>query len=230
MSAFRIVDAVVLAYFVVGGLMLLALQAAATRAVANRDRVRVPLVGLEPQGSSLSPRVSALIPAHNEGPVVVESVRAMLTQEYPALEVIVINDGSTDDTFDQLHRAFNLQPSRSAVLAGPAVAAITDLYTTDRFPNLIVVNRLQGGKAAALNTGVAVATGELVCAIDADTIVDPGAISLLVQPFLDDEEVVAAGGARLPAPVRHVLRPDPDEAPRHVAQPRQLLPQLHSRR
>jgi cellulose synthase/poly-beta-1,6-N-acetylglucosamine synthase-like glycosyltransferase len=68
------------------------------------------------------------------------------------------------------------------------------LYRSRSHPNLLVVDKENGGKADALNVGLQMATGELVCAIDADTLIEPDALLRMVRPFLMDSDVLAAGG------------------------------------
>jgi cellulose synthase/poly-beta-1,6-N-acetylglucosamine synthase-like glycosyltransferase len=146
-------------------------------------------------GSDVAPVISILAPAHNEAATVIESVRSLLTLRYPSLEVVLVNDGSSGDTLAVLERAFDLvaihaAPIRRRIETQP----IRGLYRSRRTPALVVVDKENGGKADALNAGLVVATGELACAIDADTIVEPDALQRMIRPFLLDDNVVAAGG------------------------------------
>jgi len=146
-------------------------------------------------GSDVAPVISILAPAHNEAATVTESVRSLLTLRYPSLEVVLVNDGSSDETLDVLKRDFDLvavhaAPIRRRIQTQP----IRALYRSRRTPALVVVDKENGGKADALNAGLVVASGELACAIDADTIVEPDALQRMIRPFLLDDNVVAAGG------------------------------------
>jgi cellulose synthase/poly-beta-1,6-N-acetylglucosamine synthase-like glycosyltransferase len=146
-------------------------------------------------GSDVAPVISILAPAHNEQATVTESVRSLLTLRYPSLEVVLVNDGSSDATLDTLRRDFDLvavhaAPIRRRLKTQP----IRGLYRSRRTPALVVVDKDNGGKADALNAGLVVATGELACAIDADTIVEPDALQRMIRPFLLDDGVVGAGG------------------------------------
>jgi cellulose synthase/poly-beta-1,6-N-acetylglucosamine synthase-like glycosyltransferase len=146
-------------------------------------------------GSDVAPVISILAPAHNEEATVTESIRSLLTLRYPSLEVVLVNDGSSDATLDVLKRDFDLvavhaAPIRRRIQTQP----IRGLYRSRRTPALVVVDKENGGKADALNAGLVVATGELACAIDADTIVEPDALQRMIRPFLLDDNVVAAGG------------------------------------
>jgi len=144
-------------------------------------------------GSPVAPRISMLAPAHNEGPTVAESVRSLLTLRYPNLEVVLVNDGSTDDTMAVLQRV-GLVPVhrmyRRVVEHKPVVA----LYSSPDNPGLVVVDKENGGKADALNAGMNIASGDLACAIDADTLIEADALLRMVVPFLTGDDVVATGG------------------------------------
>jgi cellulose synthase/poly-beta-1,6-N-acetylglucosamine synthase-like glycosyltransferase len=144
--------------------------------------------------SDLSPRISVLVPAYNEGVSIVESVTGLLALQYPNLEVVVINDGSSDDSLDQLIAAFRLSPVHSIYQQVIDTQPVRELYRSAIDPRLVVADKHNGGKADSLNVGINLASGELVCAIDADTMVDPTALQVLVAPFLETDETVAVGG------------------------------------
>jgi cellulose synthase/poly-beta-1,6-N-acetylglucosamine synthase-like glycosyltransferase len=186
---------VVLGYFLIVNLFLIALLALAA---VDLRRQRLD-VWQESRwrllGSDVAPVISILAPAHNEEATVAESVRSLLTLRYPSLEVVLVNDGSSDDTLAVLQQAFDLAPVHAAPIRKRIeTQPIRGLYRSRRTPALVVVDKDNGGKADALNAGLVVATGDLACAIDADTIVEPDALQRMIRPFLLDDEVVAAGG------------------------------------
>ena len=115
--------------------------------------------------------VSVLIPCFNEEKVIVGSIARILDSGWKRLEVIVLDDGSTDDTAAEVEKAYAGEPR----------------VTLLRFPN--------GGKAAALNKGLAVAKGDAVVALDADTLFPPDTIGRLVRWFADPEVGAVAGNA-----------------------------------
>lgn len=145
-------------------------------------------------GSPVAPSLSVLAPAYNEGATVTESVRALLTLQYPNLEVVIVNDGSRDETLEVLRREFDLTPVHPVFQRRLQTRPVTGVYRSRSHPGLMVVDKENGGKADALNVGLNVASGELVCAIDADTIIEPDALLRMVRPFLTSDDVVAAGG------------------------------------
>ncbi|MBA2348213.1 MAG: glycosyltransferase family 2 protein [Solirubrobacterales bacterium] len=145
-------------------------------------------------GSRVAPRLSMLAPAFNEEATVLESVRSLLTLSYPSLEIIVINDGSGDATLDVLRREFDLAPIHPIYRRQVEHAHVRGLYRSRQKPGLLVVDKVNGGKADALNAGLDIASGELVCAMDADTLIEPDGLLRMVRPFLTREDIVAVGG------------------------------------
>ena len=144
--------------------------------------------------SELAPRVSILAPAYNEETTVTQSVRALLTLSYPNLEVVLVNDGSTDGTLKTLTEAFSLQPIHNIFRRQIETQPTHGLFRSREFPNLVVVDKANGGKADALNAGLNLCSGELVCSIDADTLIEPDALLRMVRPFLRSDDVAAGGG------------------------------------
>jgi cellulose synthase/poly-beta-1,6-N-acetylglucosamine synthase-like glycosyltransferase len=145
--------------------------------------------------SPLTPPVSVLAPAFNEEANVVENVRSLLMLDYPLFEVILVNDGSRDRTLGRLVDAFDLR--RSARNFEPALRCkpIRGVYESATYPNLVVIDKVNGGKADALNAGLNLSLYPLFCAIDADSILEPDALLRLVRPFVDAPGVtIAAGG------------------------------------
>lgn len=145
-------------------------------------------------GSRVAPTVSMLVPAFNEGATVAESVRALLTLQYPNLEVVLVNDGSSDDTLAVLQREFELVPVHPIYRRRIEHQEVRGLYRSTVKPNLVVVDKVNGRKADSLNAALNVASGELVCSIDADTLIEPDALLRMTRPFLHGDDVVAAGG------------------------------------
>jgi cellulose synthase/poly-beta-1,6-N-acetylglucosamine synthase-like glycosyltransferase len=140
--------------------------------------------------------ISLLAPAYNEQETIVESVRSMLALNYPYFEVVVINDGSNDDTLKSLTEAFNLAPIKRAYREQLPHAPIKAVLGSPRFPKLVVVDKANGGKADALNAGIDVASSPLVCAMDADSLLESDSLLRAVQPFIENyDKVVACGGS-----------------------------------
>lgn len=142
-----------------------------------------------------APPISLIAPAYNESLNVVESTRSLLSIRYPHFEVIVVNDGSKDDTLQKLIANFDLRPSLRAYDNLTPHQPIRGVYQSKVYNNLIVVDKENGGKADALNVGINVSRSPLFCAVDADSMLEADALLHAVQPFLSSPtEVVAVGG------------------------------------
>lgn len=146
--------------------------------------------------SDITQPISILVPAYNEGVTIINGVHSTLALQYPIYEVIVINDGSTDDTLEKLIAEFQLEPSpRSYELLAPC-QTIRQIYNSPIYRNLIVVDKVNGGgKADALNAGLNITRYPTFCTVDADSLLEPSALLKAVQPFIDDpEHTIAVGG------------------------------------
>jgi len=145
--------------------------------------------------SHLTLPISVITPAYNEEASVAEAVRSLLMLRYPEFEVVVVNDGSTDDTLKVLIERFALREVPRTFEAVVPCRAIRAVYESDRHSNLVVIDKDNGGsKADAVNAGINLALYPLFCAIDADSILEDDALLRAVRPFLDEPGVVAVGG------------------------------------
>ncbi|MBW8826019.1 MAG: glycosyltransferase family 2 protein [Acidobacteria bacterium] len=193
-DAIRIFDLFMIGYFAVLAVIYTALAFVGWRSVedyvARRPMRDYNWVGRSP----LSLPVSILAPAYNEGPVIVPAMRALMASQFVNFEVIVINDGSKDDTLHQLKDGFGLVPASRVPRANLVTKAVRDLWMSPTEPRIVVIDKENGGKADALNVGLRYARNPLVCAIDADTILDPGALSRLVWEFQSSPDTIATGG------------------------------------
>ncbi len=186
---------IVLSYFFLGNgiytiLMLLSLRATWVHirkmAYHGLDALRVSL---------LTPPVTIIIPAWNEQDVIVNSVRSALRSDYPEFQVMVVDDGSTDDTVDRLVKAFELAPLEGAYQAGIPTAPVRTFYRNPRVPNLVVVSKVRGGKPDALNVGINLCRSPYFCNLDADCLLEHDALLRLMEPIVNsDEETVVSGG------------------------------------
>ncbi len=167
----------------------------ATRALARHVPIRRS-AAMWRLYSDVAPPIALLVPAYNEEATIVDSVRSLLSLQYPAFEVIVVNDGSKDRTLETLVAAFGLGPILRSYDPAVAHAPVRGLYGSPSYPNLIVVDKENGGgKADALNAGINLSRAPLFCAIDADSILEPDALFRAVQPFIDDPaHTVVVGG------------------------------------
>ena len=145
------------------------------------------------------PTISIIAPAYNEEASIVENIRSLMSLEYPKLEVIVVNDGSTDHSLAKVIKYYNLVKVDYAFSQAIETKNVRNIYksTNAAYANLIFVDKENGGKADALNTGINISRSELFLAIDVDCIIEHDAILRMVKPFLEEDNnkrVIAAGG------------------------------------
>ncbi len=140
--------------------------------------------------------ISVIAPAYNEENAIISSVKSLLSLEYPLYEVVVVNDGSTDSTLEKLTECFHLLKTSRVFRKVVDSKPVRGIYTSREYPNLIVVDKINGGsKADALNAGLNISKYPLFCAVDCDSLLEKDALLKVVRPFLEDpERTVAAGG------------------------------------
>jgi cellulose synthase/poly-beta-1,6-N-acetylglucosamine synthase-like glycosyltransferase len=122
-----------------------------------------------------SHRVTIIVPCYNEQEGIIASIKSLINQTYPNLEILVVDDGSKDRTYE-LAKNFEFD---------------------DGVKCLRVLSKPNGGKSRALNYGIQRATGDLICDVDADSKLDPFAIELLVQHFRDESIAAVAGSVKV---------------------------------
>jgi cellulose synthase/poly-beta-1,6-N-acetylglucosamine synthase-like glycosyltransferase len=145
-------------------------------------------------GSGALPGLSILVPAYNEELTIVESTRSFLTLEYARHEVIVVNDGSRDDTLARLKEAYELFEVPAAFAVSVKTHKIRGYYRSRLYSKLLVIDKENGGKADALNAALNAANNPYVLAVDADTLIEPDALLRLARPFLLGTQIAAVGG------------------------------------
>ena len=193
-TALEVVGWVTLSYFGALNLIYIGFMALAGQSLAHHLRGRSYAATDEMFASPLTPPVSVLLPAFNESAGIVASVRSLLALRYPSFEIVVINDGSTDDTFARLVAAFDLVPVRKASRGGLSTRPVRGAYVSRQHPDLWVIDKENGGKSDALNCGVNVARHPYVCAVDADTVLEEDSLLRVAKPIVDDPRLVVATG------------------------------------
>jgi len=181
-------------FFMVNGLYLLLFLFSCAIIINYRlvSRFRGPSEILK---ARVTPPISILVPAYNEEKNIVSSVRALLELNYPQYEVIVINDGSKDNTLDVLEKAFSLRRTAHVYHRELPTATVKGVYRSKVYPNIWVLDKENGGKADALNAGMNFSQYPLYCAIDADSVLEKDALVRVIRPYMDRfQEVVAVGG------------------------------------
>jgi len=158
-----------IAYIFIAGILLVSGRALIIGLLALAEKMRAaPLDHPE-----YKPAVTVLIPAFNEESVIVDTITSALASTYSPLEFAVIDDGSSDRTSELVISRFGSDP------------------------RVRLLSQSNRGKPAALNNGLAATTGEIVVSIDADTMVEPTAIALLVRHFADPRVGAVAGNVKV---------------------------------
>ena len=194
-AAIAVFTAIVTAYFVLWNVWQFAMGGMAARFIFRYQRRRNIRSRALVARLASPPLVSVVVPARNESLTIVESIRALLALEYEAREIVIVNDGSSDDTLAVLQQAFRLMPAPPAFEHPLKTAEVRGIYRSFDEPDLIVIDKVSAGcKADASNAGINAASGTLVLIIDADTMLESDALSRGVLPFLEDPNTVGAGG------------------------------------
>jgi len=188
----------ILAYFATVNLLYALFGYLGLRSIITHARESSQLLLKDLLERDLELPVSMLVAGYNEERSIVASVGSLLSLRYPEFEVVVVSDGSTDGTIDRLIEAFAMveQPRvyRRALFTQPVLRSFRSL----RHPNLIVVEKLRGGRADALNAALNHARYPLIAAVDADSLLNADAVLRASRLFLEDERLVAVGGTIRP--------------------------------
>lgn len=138
--------------------------------------------------------ISIIVPAYDEELTIEANIHSLLSLHYPEFEIIVVNDGSTDGTLEKIKQAYNLIKFESPINNRLKHNTIKDLYISSDYPNLIVIDKVNGGKADSLNAGINVSSYPIICSIDADSLLENNSLLIAVRSMVEDREVVAVGG------------------------------------
>ena len=142
--------------------------------------------------------VSVLVPAYNEEKSIEASVLSFITMHYPLFEVVVVCDGPTDGTVETLIEAFSLVEEPMVYSRQLETEPVHRVMRSLRYPNLVVAEKENGGKADAVNAAINLARYPLIAPVDSDSILDAQAILRASRMFLEDDAVLAVGGTIRP--------------------------------
>jgi len=148
--------------------------------------------------SPLAPSLTILAPSYNEGNTIIENIRSLLSLHYGDFEVVIINDGSKDDTMEKIIQHYHLVKVDYFVNYTIPTKPVRSVYksTNKAYNRLTVIDKDNGGKADSLNAGINLSNKNYVVCIDVDCILEEDALLKLVKPFLEKhkERVIATGG------------------------------------
>ncbi|WP_394748779.1 glycosyltransferase family 2 protein [Spongiimicrobium salis] len=148
--------------------------------------------------SPLAPSITIIAPAYNEGMTIVENIRSLLSLQYVNYEVMVVNDGSKDDTLEKMIKAYDLIKIDRKIDPEWKSKPIRGIYKSKHrsFSKLTVIDKENGGKSDALNTGIQLSENKYVGCIDVDCLLLPDALLHVVKSFYQrtQKKVIAVGG------------------------------------
>jgi cellulose synthase/poly-beta-1,6-N-acetylglucosamine synthase-like glycosyltransferase len=145
------------------------------------------------------PSISIVAPAYNEEKTIIESANSLLNLKYPDYELIIVNDGSSDDTLNVLIKYYDLTRIDYTFEPRLNTKPVRGIYMNPSLPKLIVVNKANGGKADSLNAGINISRSEYFCGIDADSLLEDDALLKAASLILDEgTETPALGGNIFP--------------------------------
>ena len=143
--------------------------------------------------------VTVIVPAHNEEVTIVSTVRSLLCLDYKLYEIVIVDDGSTDDTARSIVEAFHMhqiaRPIRRVIPCQPEQAVFE---TQDFKVPITLICKKNGGKADALNMGINVSKFPYFLCMDADSVLQHDSLEKIVRPVIEDDRTVAVGGAVRP--------------------------------
>ncbi len=140
--------------------------------------------------------VSIIIPCYNEEPLIVASVFSLLNLDYLEYEVIVVCDGSKDNSLGVLQEAYELYPVPLVLRYQiPTEKPIDQVYYSRKHSNLVVVYKQNSGRSDTINAGINLVRYPLMCVMDADSVLNPEALLYAGRAFVNDDNLIGVGGA-----------------------------------
>ncbi len=140
--------------------------------------------------------ISIIVPAYNEEIGIYNSVRSLLSVNYPQYEIVVVNDGSKDQTLNIMIEKFEMIPINKVLRKTIQTKKIRGIYQSTLYENVFLVDKENGGKADALNTGINFSHYPYVCSLDGDSILERDAFLKVMKPVFDSNgQVIAVGGS-----------------------------------
>jgi cellulose synthase/poly-beta-1,6-N-acetylglucosamine synthase-like glycosyltransferase len=140
--------------------------------------------------------ISIIVPAYNEEAGIIQSVRSLLSINYPSYEIILVNDGSKDRTIEKLIKEYEMTEIQKVIRKQVDTKPIKKIYQSKLLPNLYLIDKDNGGKADALNVGLNFSHFPYICSIDGDSVLESDAFLKVMKPIIDsNEQVIASGGS-----------------------------------
>lgn len=200
LAVVRVLEVIIISYFILYNTINLFLLLVAW--INVRFFLRLKAIGSLERlySSSSTPAVSIVVPAYNEQETIVDSVRALTNLYYPRYEIVIVNDGSSDGTLEELKAAFSFGRRKLGYESVIPTRPVRDSYEAAPMGDvtrLILLDKENGGKADALNAGLNAALAPFVCCIDADSILGRNSLLEVMEPMVEDPEGIAACGGQV---------------------------------
>jgi len=149
--------------------------------------------------SPFTPPISIIVPSYNEEKTIVETVRSLILLNFPRIELVIVNDGSSDRTLEVVKKSFRMKRIDIDYLNRITTAPIKGFYEARPFTDthvvrFVLVDKENGGKADALNAGINASRCPYFVSIDADAIIDEAALLQAFRSLLDNRNIAAIGG------------------------------------
>lgn len=180
----------VIVIFIYGLMLFLAFIQLRKRKGLNKKNIEEEYID-----SFYSKPVSIIVPAFNEKMGIINNIHSLLSLRYPEFEIIIVNDGSTDDTFHKVMEYFEMEAISNDLHERLETERIRGIYQSKIHPYLKLIDKENGGKADALNAGINLSSYPYFCSIDGDSILEERSLLRVMQPIImSNEEVIATGG------------------------------------
>lgn len=197
-SVLRGFEALVLVYFAILTLVYALSALVGLRTIVVAAREPEPLALRDVVDRHYAKPVSILVPAYNEEDGIVGMVGSLLALHYRRFEVIVAVDGATDATLARLVDAFAMVESPTIYRRSVGTRPVHRVFRCRDHPNLLVLDKVNGGRADAVNAALNLARHPLVCVVDADSLLNPQALARASRLFAEDDTMIAVGGSLQP--------------------------------
>lgn len=184
-----------LGYYLLAKFLYLFLHTSGVVGLVAQTQRRVWEELYQPFSSVFLPGIAVIVPAYNEAESIERVVQSVLDLDYPAVDLIVVNDGSTDATMERLTAAFDLTPVPAGAPVDLPCEPVCGIYRAEEIEGFLVIDKEKGGKSDALNAGIWLTEQPLFCVLDADTVIVRDGLLRAVRPFLvRPSDTVATGG------------------------------------
>ena len=139
--------------------------------------------------------VSIIVPAYNEEVTIVDSIESLLDMDYKLYEIVIVNDGSSDKTDKLLIDHFHMRKVNRPIRLSLKCNRAKEIYEAmSNGKKITLINKENGGKSDALNMGINASQFPYFLCMDADSMLQRDSLEQIVQPLLEEKNVIAVGG------------------------------------